>query len=496
MGDEVLECENDEYLLGEESVQVSRRGEERKFIWHAVIVSLASGAYYGLNAGIISGIGRSIVVCDFFPERDEHGKILNVETGETSLANGLLVGSILVGAMLGSFFGVPLADRAGRVVAFQVFGGLGLTILGLPFLQSFQGLLVLRMIAGLPIGALCSLAPLYVTESVPERIQGSVGTVLQISIAGCLFMAQFLNYILFPEYDPKSADPSLFCVPDKTWRIQLGIGVLPAAALILHSLMFLPESPKWRPGAGPSNFELSPVLLSSSPSPSLRRSSASLNSSEQVQRKIFSWGDLFMTKEGLFACFIGVGLAVATMLTGMDAIMFFSPLIFGESGIRQVTLFTVIFVGLGNWICVFIATAIVDRVGTRPLMIAALLMMTLACFLLFISYALLDEGTGARRIFGIGGVLLFILGFEIGPGPLFFFLAAASFPEHIRPRALVFTNLVQWICNLAVAFFFPFLITAMGAPSTFLLLAVICACSLIFSIVFLQESKKQNRIRN
>lgn len=46
-------------------------------------------------------------------------------------------------------------------------------------------------------------------------------------------------------------------------------------------------------------------------------------------------------------------------------------------------------------------------------------------------------------------------GFQLGPGALFFLLAAESFPINIRDSALSFTQGVWWVLNILVVFLFP-----------------------------------------
>jgi len=482
--------------------EVRLSSANQKLTLNAVLLSISSGAYYGLNTAITCGIARPIVFCNFFPTRNDAGALVNHDTKSKALAQGFIVGAILVGASIGSFMGMPLAEKLGRRRAFQFFSVWGLSVLLLPFLNSFSALLFFRVVVGIPIGACCSLAPLYVTECVPDRIRGSVGTLLVVSITGAMALAQLLNFVMFPEYDPNSDDQAKFCVPDHIWRVQLGLGAIPSLVLLLHSFTFLPESPRWESAlcitGGFRNQ--SPMLMGGSPflapSPASEAGrfvtihtdrildTSPLLRSQDVQEEEISWANFFMSWHAI----IGLMLSISTMLTGFDGVMLFGILILKESGLQQLTLWNFIIVGLWNWICVFVATFLVDRLGTRPLMVGALATMTLCCATMSLTNFLLGEGP-LRSFFGIGGILLYILAFESGPGPLFFLLASEIFPGHVRPKALVFTNLTQWLCNFITVFSFPFLITALGFAKTFLLLAIISGCCTAFLAQFLVETR-------
>jgi len=462
---------------------------------HASLISLAGGAYYGLNAGMVSGLSKPMILCEFFPVEP----LVNEPNNTQATYNGILVSSILFGAMIGSYLGVPLAHKYGRVRAFQIAGLMALSIIGLYFAPTFWSFVAMRFVAGFPIGMVCTLCPLYVQEVVRPDIRGAVGTMMQVAIAGCLFVAMLVNYVAFTTYDPDSTDPDLFCVPHQNARVQLALGVVPAICITVHSFFFLPESTVWIEKNGPNSPLISArtdveegydeddeIIEEES------RAHYELLSDEpdvEIHLKPISWKDFFLTKEGLKNAFIGVGLGVATMLTGMDCNIFYGPQIIKDAGFGNVTLVTALVIGLWNFLCVFIATVLVDKLGRRPLMIAAMFAMTLGTATLFMAYTFIVDNETIKGLVALCGVMVFIIGFEVGPGSLFWLLASETFSDRIRPRALVFTNMIQWIANIAVAFCFPIMNAALGPSKTYLILTVICVLSALFCTVVLPEPK-------
>mmetsp|Transcript_11353 Transcript_11353/g.24501 ORF Transcript_11353/g.24501 Transcript_11353/m.24501 type:complete len:180 (-) Transcript_11353:45-584(-) len=177
------------------------------------------------------------------------------------------------------------------------------------------------------------------------------------------------------------------------------------------------------------------------------------------------------------------------MLTGMDCNIFYGPQIIKDAGFGNVTLVTALVIGLWNFLCVFIATVLVDKLGRRPLMIAAMFAMTLGTATLFMAYTFIVDNETIKGLVALCGVMVFIIGFEVGPGSLFWLLASETFSDRIRPRALVFTNMIQWIANIAVAFCFPIMNAALGPSKTYLILTVICVLSALFCTVVLPEPK-------
>ena len=88
-------------------------------------------------------------------------------------------------------------------------------------------------------------------------------------------------------------------------------------------------------------------------------------------------------------------------------------------------------VGLWNLISVFLSFILVDRIGRMKLMSIGMLTMTLGSFMLGVGYEFFQNQSS---IIAIGGILIYILGFEIGPGPLFFVIASEVYPTKIKGK--------------------------------------------------------------
>ena len=59
-------------------------------------------------------------------------------------------------------------------------------------------------------------------------------------------------------------------------------------------------------------------------------------------------------------------------------------------------------------------------------------------------------------------MLLFILGFESGPGPLFFVMASQDFPSDLVDQGTSVANILMWSFNILIAFFFPLITDFLG----------------------------------
>mmetsp|Transcript_10302 Transcript_10302/g.20238 ORF Transcript_10302/g.20238 Transcript_10302/m.20238 type:complete len:495 (+) Transcript_10302:651-2135(+) len=467
-----------------------------------VICSIAGGFYFGYNSGVVSGLTSTIVQCHFFPT----DPVSVEETTMQSTYRGLFTACILVGGILGAILGVPFADMFGRRLGYIACGVIGSIGILQGFIDNFAILVLIRTIMGVAVGAFSVIVPLFVTETCPPATRGSTGTIFQVAICFSIFVSQALNYAMYPEYSNETIDS--MCVPTWKWKFQLALGCLPATFAIIHGLIWMPESKDWlyRQGRIDLTEEFarseSHQSLNNMDSGDVRRLEALDESALETDLpepllirapapdKIgkFTWCELLFSQYGLEWSGIGVGLAMSTQLTGINAFICYSPQIFKDAGFTNVLVLTVVAVGLWNTVSVFAALSLVDRLGRRPLMLTAEIGMTTCAMILAASYSFLDEGT-LKSIVTVVGLMGFIFFFEVGPGSLFFLMASETFPRVVRSKALVLTNVFNWIFNICVTFGFPIIDKAIGTSMTFALLAMFGMASVTFVYFKMPETK-------
>eukprot|EP00736_Rhodelphis_marinus_P006394 Rmarinus@m.2787 len=148
---------------------------------------------------------------------------------------------------------------------------------------------------------------------------------------------------------------------------------------------------------------------------------------------------------------------------------------------------TMFIVGLWNFLSVFASLPFVDKVGRKPLMVLALWLMLLGHVLMAVMFLAVDEDD--RIGMAIPAICIFIFGFEIGPGPLFYVLASEMFPEDIREAALAYSNAWLWCFNLLVSLLFPVSADAFGGAAAFSFFAIMTAAAIWFVRTFVEETK-------
>ena len=154
-------------------------------------------------------------------------------------AMSLILGAWFAGLMLGAAGFGYLADRYGRRRIFLASLVLyGVTTLAAAFAPNLTALLLLRLMAGIGVGAEYSAINAAISELVPSRSRGrAAALVLNFWPVGSLFAA-LLSWLVL------SALP-----PDLGWRVVFGFG----GVIALSSAWFrrhLPESPRWLESVG------------------------------------------------------------------------------------------------------------------------------------------------------------------------------------------------------------------------------------------------------
>ena len=168
-----------------------------------------------------------------------------------------------------------------------------------------------------------------------------------------------------------------------------------------------------------------------------------------------------------------ITLGVLAQISGINAIIYYSPRLFESMG------FTGDFALLGLPAIVQIAALaavcaaifLVDRLGRRPILLSGIAMMIAADALLIAVFT-----HGLALIFGVVGVLVFIAGFNFGFGSLLWVYAGEAFPTRLRSTGSSTMLTFTLTANAIIAAGFLTMLHALsgaGAFAVFGLLAVI-----------------------
>jgi SP family galactose:H+ symporter-like MFS transporter len=271
------------------------------------------------------------------------------------------------------------------------------------------------------------------------------------------------------------------------WRWMLGLAAAPAV-LVALVLLRLPDTARWYMLKG-RVADARRVLQRVVPEESVDDELAEIARALQEER-----GGVIsemLRPPYLRATIFVVALGFFIQITGINAIVYYSPRIFEAMGFKGnfALLMLPAAVQVAALIAVLISLVLVDRVGRRPILLGGIGMMIAANAVLIGVFAAGSNFGGALTVLGFSGVLLFTVGFTFGFGALVWVYAGESFPARLRSMgssAMLTSDLVG---NTIVAAVFLSMLARLGGEGTFMVFGVLALLSFAFVYRYAPETK-------
>ncbi len=498
-----------------------------------VIVALG-GFLMGFDASVISGVVRFI----------------EPQFGLSKLELGWAVGSLTLTATLGMLFAGPLSDRFGRRAILKTAAVLfGVSAIASALAPTFFILVLARMIGGLGVGASLIVAPMFIAEISPPKMRGKMVSVNQLNIVIGISTAFFTNYLILRWGQSDAAWAQALMFNEYNWRWMLGLETLPAIIYFI-GLMFVPQSPRWQIMTGrvdEARVTMNQLYGEHEADKQIQEVVTSLEKDRDKDKA--SVRELFQPALRLVLT-IGVALAILQQITGINAVFFYAPMIFEQSGIgTDASFMQAILVGLTNLVFTILAIMFIDRLGRKPLLIFGMTGIALMMFLLAYgfhsaSYQLtpesihsldetIDRVALAENMGGVTyandllfkqalaetigyeaaiehesaiitaaidmnptlillGILGFVASFAISIGPVMWVMFSELFPLRVRGIAISFTGFINSGVSFLVQLVFPWELATIGNSMTFLIYGLFAVAGLIFVWRIVPETKNKS----
>ncbi len=260
--------------------------------------------------------------------------------------------------------------------------------------------------------------------------------------------------------------------------------VVPAAAFGI-GLIFIPNSPRWLAARGHS--DQARAVLKQIRAPDQVESELSEIQKSLSQQKAH-WSELLGAPLRM-TMIVGVGLAIAQQITGINTVIYYAPTIFKFAGLSSVSVAILASVGVGviNVVFTLVAMQLIDRVGRRPLLLVSLTGMALSLFVLGLAFSL-PNLAGSLGWIAVGSLMVYVGSFAVGLGPVFWPVLSEIYPLRIRGRAMSVGTVANWTANLLVALTFLTLTQVLGKAGTFWLYAAVTAGAWFFAFYLVPET--------
>ena len=430
-----------------------------KYIWLLIVTITASlgGLLSGFDTGVISGALLFI----------------NETWDLTDYLQGILVSSVLIGAVIGAATNGILADIFGRkkiIIATALIFIIGSILCGIA--PNIYVLILSRMLVGLAVGIVNFVVPLYLSEVSPKQLRGTIVSLYQWAITAGILFSYLIN--------------AVFAHAVYNWRWMLFFGVVPGI-ILLSGMLFLSDTPRWLVSKGRYD-EAKKVFAKIEPDIDADKEIEAIKLTIKPQAET----EKFQFKKWMIMPFVvGIGIMFAQICTGINTIIYYAPTIFKTAGFDSNlnAIYATTGIGIVNFLMTIVAIFLTDRIGRKPLLYIGLTGVMLSLIALGCAFGFEDILGDNLKWVAVGSLVTYIICFAFSLGPIGWILVSEVFPLKIRGVAMSICTLSNFGFNFFVVASFPVMLNRLGGDITFWMFAFVSLLCIIFVYYFVPETK-------
>ncbi|KAK2595639.1 hypothetical protein QQS21_006610 [Conoideocrella luteorostrata] len=493
---------------------VWRQLRANPYIFGLSMFASLGGFLFGYDQGVVSGVLKMESFAAEFPR-------IYLNSG----FKGWFVSTLLLAAWLGSLANGPIADRFGRkgsmLAAVVVF------VLGSALQAAARSLGVLfagRAIAGLAVGMLTMIVPMYMSEVSTPGIRVSITLGILVSywleygtqyIGGTRCSPDIPYTGGTPsnrEFDPRRDVGLNGCTgqSEAAWRVPFALQIAPALILGV-GMLFFPESPRFylmRSNEEKALRALGTIRRVDADSDSLREEYLGIKAEvlfdEHTARDKFpgksgislylsQYASLVSTWPAFKRLSVGCVIMFLQQFMGCNAMIYYAPTIFGQLGLsgNTTSLLATGVYGIVNTLSTLPAVFLIDKVGRRPLLMCG-------AFGTFVSLVIVGAIIGvygselqthkAAAWTGIAFIYIYDVNFSYSFAPIGWVLPSEIFNLGSRSKAMAITTSTTWMCNFIIGLVTPDMLEKIGW-GTYIFFAGFCLIAIAFTYFCVPETK-------
>ncbi|XP_052191046.1 sugar transport protein 8-like [Diospyros lotus] len=446
------------------------------------ILAAFGGLMFGYDIGISGGVSAmDDFLIKFFPkvhERKLHAKEDNYCKYDDQLLQ-LFTSSLYLAALVASFGASKACTVLGRKPTILVASTFFLAGAGLSAGAEFKWMLILgRILFGIGVGFGNEAVPVFLSEIAPVQLRGAVNILFQLFVTIGIFIANLVNYRT-SEMHPNG------------WRVSLGLAAIPGFVLFCGS-MILTETPASLVERG-NEARGKAALKKIRGVEQVDAEFEEIKNACEIAKQVKQPFKKLMKRSSRPPLIIGIMMQVFQQCTGINAIMFYAPVLFQTMGFKNnASLLSAVITGIVNVASTFVSIFAVDKIGRRKLLLQA-------CVQMFIAQASigaillvhlkttgsLDKGLAALVVVL---VCVFVMSFAWSWGPLGWLIPSETFPLETRTAGFAFAVSSNMLFTFLIAQAFLSMLCHMKAYIFFFFSAWILAMG-IFVVFLLPETK-------
>lgn len=460
----------------------------RNAIQLAVFIAFG-GFLFGYDIGVISGC---LIMPNFirtFGELGADGEYF-LSSSRQSIITSLLSAGTFVGAIAQAF----TSDRLGRrssILGWSAIFTIGVVI-QTATISSVVQITVGRFIAGLGVGALSAIVPLYNGETAPKGLRGTLLVLYQLQV----IVGLFISYVFDLGTHHLSGSAS--------WRIPIGLQLV-WGCIMLSGMLFLPESPRHLIASGRRGEAIEVVATLngiSKDDPLVQELVDELQYSITAENEggKATWAECFSTRNALWKRTInGMMLQFIQQLNGQNFYYYYGDTFFKSAGTNLSPYVIQVILGAVSVIGTIPALYLIEKWGRRrSLLTGAVAEATCALIAALVAhYMLAPAGTPSSELTPrqkqggdvlITFAVLHVFSFAVFWGPTPWVYLGESFPLRIRAKSIALGSATNWLWNFLLSFFSPRIVHKIG-PMILLVFFGVLVFGYFYVFFFIPETK-------
>ncbi|KAM6566191.1 hypothetical protein CsatA_025319 [Cannabis sativa] len=411
-------------------------------------MAATGGLMFGYDIGISGGVtSMPDFLKKFFPVVYKRTQEKGLDSNYCKYDNEglqMFTSSLYLAALIATFGASYTTRSLGRRLTMLIAGIFFIigTILNAAAIN-FVMLVLGRLMLGCGVGFANQAVPLFLSEIAPTRIRGALNILFQLNVTIGILFANLINY------------GTARIKGGWGWRLSLGLAGIPAVMLTLGSLLVVdtPNSLIERGRLEEGKAVLRKIRGTNNIEPEFLDIVEASRTAKLVKHPFRN----LLQRSSRPQLVIAVCLQIFQQFTGINAIMFYAPVLFNTLGFgADASLYSAVITGAVNVISTVVSIYSVDKVGRRALLLEAGVQMFLSQSVIAVILGIKlqdhsDDMSKGLAILVVVMVCTFVSGFAWSWGPLGWLIPSEIFPLETRSAGQSVTVFVNMLFTFVIA---------------------------------------------
>lgn len=450
------------------------------------IIAASGGLMFGYDVGISGGVtSMDAFLGQFFPTvlANQPNSTSNATANNYCQYNNeslqLFTSSLYLAALIATFFASVVTRKFGRKATMLIAGiFFDLGVVFNAAAQDLGMLIVGRILLGCGVGFANQAVPLFLSEIAPTHLRGGLNILFQLNVTIGILFANLVNY-------------GTLRINPWGWRLSLAIAGVPALCLTLGSLVLV-ETPNSLVERGKVD-EARRILRKIRGTNNIDAEFEDLQEASRTAHEVQNSFRNLLQPKNRPQLVIAIALQIFQQFTGINAIMFYAPVLFKTLGFKNdASLYSAVITGAVNVLSTLVSVYTVDKLGRKVLLLEACVQMFISQVVVAILLAvgLQNNGTLSHgaAIIVVLMVCIFVSAFAWSWGPLGWLIPSEIFPLETRSSGQSVTVCVNMLFTFVIAQAFLSMLCSFRY-GIFLFFAGWVVIMGIFALLFIPETK-------